>query len=117
MAPHRLPDKFRVPQSSRTQDHPADSAFQVIFHGGHVPDAAPHLHMEAGIFHHVKDQLGIGRFPHFGAVQVHHVEPPGPLLLKAPGSGHRVLGHHFRSVIVPSEQAHAFSLMQVNRWQ
>ena len=117
MALDGLADKLRVAQGGRAQNHPADAPVQVVLHGVHVPDSAAHLHVEVRVLHHVKNQLLVLGLAVFGAVQVHHVEPAGPLLLKALGGGKGVLGHHLGGVVIPPEQPDAFPLVQINGWQ
>ena len=117
VALHRLPDELGVPQCGRAQDHPADAPLQIIFHGAHVTDSPAHFHQEVRVLHHIENQLLVLGLAILGAVQIHHVKPAGPLLLKVQGRGQRIGRHHLGGVVIPPEQPDAFPLVQINGWQ
>ncbi len=106
----------RIERRGRPENGPPRPRAERGLESRQVAQAAPYLHGNGRHrLHHRADHLGVPGRAVKGAVQVHHVEPPGPALRPATGHGHGVIAEDRRGVGPALHQPDAAATLKVDR--
>ena len=112
---YSLPDKCRVLDRRRAQNHPFHAVCEVVLRRAQIADTAAQFDLQSAVARHLQKYRAVLRRAGLRAIQVHHVNPLRTGLPESTRGFQWILRHALGGRKVALIQPHAGALVYVNR--